>query len=99
MITQAYMERSLRPSEAHALDLIRNADSKGINAYEAAILGHFSLTQRVSDMKHKGFLFSHTPETWVDTTGKPHDGVIRYHYLGWKAFTPPTPENSQEARL
>lgn len=31
MITQAYIEQNLRPSEAHALDLIRNAGSKGVN--------------------------------------------------------------------
>ena len=99
MITQASIEQSLRPSEAHALDLIRQAGAKGLNRYEATALGHGSLSQRVSALQDKGFLFSHTPETWIDPAGNPHSGVMRYHYLGWQAFTPPTPSNPQEARL
>lgn len=99
MITQAYIEQNLRPSEAHALDLIRNAGSKGLNRYEAPELGHGSLTQRVSNLQDKGFLISKTRETWIDPAGKAHSGVVRYHYLGWKTFTPPTPENQQGARL
>lgn len=99
MITQAHIERSLTPSEAQALDLIRNTGSKGMNRYEAPDCGHGSLTQRVSDLQDKGFLFTKTRETWIDPAGKPHTGVVRYHYLGWKAFTPPTPSNPQGARL
>ena len=99
MITQAYIERSLTPMEALALDLIRNAGSKGMNRFEAPDFGYGSLTQRVSNLQDKGFQFSHTRETWTDPTGKPHSGVMRYHYLGWKAFTPPTSQNPQEARL
>ena len=99
MITQAYIERSLAPMEALALDLIRGAGSKGMNRFEAPDFGHGSLTQRVSNLQDKGFQFSHTREKWIDPTGKPHMGVVRYHYLGWKAFTAPTPSNPQEARL
>ena len=99
MITQAYMERSLAPMEALALDLIRGAGGKGMNRFEAPDFGHGSLTQRVSNLQDKGFQFSHTREKWIDPTGKPHSGVMRYHYLGWKAFTPPTPHNPQESRL
>ena len=88
MITQQSIEQSLRPSEAHALDLIRQAGTKGLNRYEATALGHGSLSQRVSALQDKGFLFSHTPETWTDPAGKAHTGVVRYHYLGWKSFTP-----------
>ena len=99
MMTQAHMERSLTPSEAHALDLIRNAGSKGMNRFEAPDFGHGSLTQRVSNLQDKGFQFSHTRETWTDPAGTPHKRVMRYHYLGWKAFTPPTSQNPLEARL
>lgn len=85
-LTQQYIESTLVPSEVHALDL--SIRSGGINRYEAIILGHGSLTQRISDLTAKGFLFSHTTEIWIDPLGKPHYGVIRYQYLGWKPFTP-----------
>lgn len=96
MITQDYIERSLAPSEAHALDLAKREG--GVNRYEATALGHGSLSQRISNLEAKGFQFAHTPEVWADPTGKPHSGVMRYHYLGWKAFTQPTPQNSQGVR-
>lgn len=92
MMTQAHMERSLTPSEAHALDLIRGAGSKGMNRFEAPDFGHGSLTQRVSNLQDKGFQFSHTREKWTDPAGTQHTNVVRYHYIGWKAFTPPKPE-------
>ena len=85
-LTQQYIESTLVPSEAHALDLSKR--SGGINRYEAITLGHGSLTQRISDLTAKGFLFSHTTEIWIDPLGKPHYGVTRYQYLGWKPFTP-----------
>ena len=88
MITQQSIEKSLPPSEAHALDLIRQAGTKGLNRYEAPELGHGSLTQRVSNLQDKGFLIGKTREVWTDPAGKAHAGVVRYHYLGWKAFTP-----------
>ena len=88
MITQQSIEKSLQPSEAHALDLIRQAGAKGLNNYEATALGHYSLTQRVMDLDNKGFLISSTRETWTDPTGKALANVARYHYLGWKTFTP-----------
>ena len=97
MMTQAHMERTLRPSEAHALDLSKR--NGGINRYEATALGHGSLSQRISDLEAKGFLFAHTPETWIDPAGNPHDGVMRYHYLGWKAFTPPTTDKANGWRV
>ena len=99
MITQAYMERSLTPSEAHALDLIRNAGSKGMNRFEAPDFGHGSLTQRVSNLQDKGFQFAHTRETWTDPAGTPHKRVMRYHYIGWKAFTPPTTDKANGGRV
>ena len=42
MMTQAHMERSLTPSEAHALDLAKREG--GVNRYEATALGHGSLS-------------------------------------------------------
>ena len=99
MMTQAHMERSLTPSEAHALDLIRNAGSKGMNRFEAPDFGHGSLTQRVSNLQDKGFQFSHTRETWTDPAGTPHKRVMRYHYIGWKAFTPPTTDKANGGRV
>ena len=99
MITQAYMERSLTPSEAHALDLIRNAGSKGMNRFEAPDFGHGSLTQRVSNLQDKGFQFRKTREKWADPSGKTHTGVVRYHYIGWQAFTPPTPKQTNRGRV
>ena len=99
MITQAYMERSLTPSEAHALDLIRNAGSKGMNRFEAPDFGHGSLTQRVSNLQDKGFQFAHTRETWTDPAGTPHKRVMRYHYIGWNAFTPPTTDKANGGRV
>ena len=98
MITQAYIERSLAPMEALALDLIRGAGGKGMNRFEAPDFGHGSLTQRVSNLQDKGFQFAHTRETWTDPAGTPHKRVMRYHYIGWKAFTPPTTDKANGGR-
>ena len=97
MMTQAYMERSLAPSEAHALDLAKREG--GVNRYEATALGHGSLSQRISNLEVKGFQFAHTPEVWTDPAGTPHERVVRYHYLGWKAFTPQATGKAKGGRV
>ncbi len=86
MLTKKYIESTLKPSEAHALDLTKRQG--GINRYEAATLGHGSLTQRISDLAAKSYQFDKTYEVWIDPTGKKHYGVVRYKYIGWKPFTP-----------
>ena len=75
-------ESTLHPSLSLALDLTRRAG--GINNYEAENHGHATLTQRVHDLKAKGYKFAKTREQWTDHAGKTHYGVVRYAYLGWE---------------
>lgn len=92
-MNQAQIERSLKPSEALALDIIR--DNEGINRYQADIhCNHGSLTQRVSDLKDLGFLFHTEPKLYIDAQGNERKGVAHYSYLGWAE---PAPKESGAA--
>ena len=79
-------EAMLKPSLALALDLTRRAG--GINNYEAEHHGHATLTQRVHDLKAKGYKFAKTREHWTDPADKTHYGVVRYTCLGWERPQP-----------
>jgi hypothetical protein len=92
-MNQSQIERSLNPSEALALDIIRK--NAGINRYQADIhFGHGSLSQRVSELKELGFLFHSKPKTYIDAQGNERSGVAHYTYLGW---TDPKPKESEAA--
>jgi hypothetical protein len=75
-------ENNLKPAQAHALDLTRRAG--GVNRFEASLLGHYSIGQRISDLIAMGYRFDKTPEIIIDAMGVTHTGVIRYAYLGWE---------------
>ncbi len=93
MITQAQIERSLQPSNALALDIIRN--HAGINRFQADIhCGHGSLTQRVSDLKDLGFLFHTELRPYIDAKGNERSGVAHYTYMGWAE---PAPKDDDKA--
>lgn len=86
-MSQAQIERSLNPSEALALDIIRN--NAGINRYQADIhFGHGSLSQRVSTLIALGFLFHIDYMPYIDLQGKERRGVAHYTYLGWAEPAP-----------
>lgn len=92
-MNQAQIERSLKPSEALALDIIR--DNAGINRYQADIhCNHGSLTQRVSDLKDLGFLFHTDYKAYVDLQGNERSGVAHYTYMGWAE---PAPKDDDKA--
>jgi hypothetical protein len=92
-MNQAQIERSLKPSEALALDIIRN--NSGINRYQADIhFGHGSLSQRVSELTALGFLFHTDFMPYIDLQGNERKGVAHYTYLGW---TDPKPKESEAA--
>ena len=82
-MNQQTTERSLSPSNALALEIIRN--HAGINRYQADMhLGHGSLTQRVSDLGDMGFQFATEYRKYVDLTGNERKGVAHYTLLGWR---------------
>ena len=85
-------ESTLHPSLSLALDLTRRAG--GINNYEAEYHGHATLTQRVHDLKAKGYKFAKTREQWTYHAGKIHYGVFRYACLGCES-TQPKQSNSE----
>ena len=96
-MNQAQVERGLSESNAYALEIIRK--DAGINAYQAVRnYGHYSLTQRVSDMGGMGFQFAAVYEDFTDHLGKLHPKVAHYTLLGWSdPNTQPTatsPENA-----
>ena len=81
-MNQQQIERSLQPSEARALALARKAG--GVNRFEANLSdGHCSLGQRISKLRSLGFQIVKQRETWTDTHGEKHSGVVRYFCLGW----------------
>jgi hypothetical protein len=83
MITMEQVEKGLTPSLAIALDIIR--DNPLINRYQADIhYGHGSLTQRVSELREKGFLIDSIEKTYIDLQGNERHGVAHYVYQGWK---------------
>lgn len=83
MMTIERIERSLKPSQALALDIVRN--NPMINRYQADIhLGHGSLTQRVSELVGMGFVIQSIKKPYCDLQGNEHQGVAHYLYLGWK---------------
>ena len=81
-MNQLQIEHTLQPSEARALALARKAG--GVNRFEANLTdGHCSLGQRISTLRSLGFQIIKQRETWIDTKGKKHSGVVRYFCLGW----------------
>lgn len=81
--TRAEIERSLCPSEAHALKLSQR--EHGINRYEADRLGHGSLTARIWDLENKGYVFDKKDVTWINSQGEPYRGVTVYKFIEWRA--------------
>ena len=81
--TRAEIERSLCPSEAHALALSQREN--GINRYEADRLGHGSFTARVWDLENKGYVFDKKDVTWINSQGEPYHGVTVYTFIEWRA--------------
>lgn len=85
-MNQAQLERSLKPSQAHALDIVRNHG--GINRYQADMhLGNGNLSQRVSELGSMGFNFAIEYREYIDLLGNERKGVAHYSYLGWSAPT------------
>lgn len=80
-LSQAQIERDLKPSQSHALRLTRLPN--GANNYEALHDGHLSFIARVMDLRDKGFVFAETIETVIDMFGIEHKGVKRFKYLYW----------------
>lgn len=81
-MNQAQVERGLCESNAYALEIIRK--EAGINSYQAVRLyGHYSLTQRVSQMGFMGFQFASVIKDFTDHLGKVHPNVAHYTLLGW----------------
>ena len=81
-MNQAQLERSLKPSQAHALDVVRN--NAGINNFTAhTLIGRTCLTQRVSELGVMGFQFAKERRAYIDGHGEIHKGVVHYTLLGW----------------
>ena len=81
-MNQLQIERGLTAYQALALELSRRTG--GVNRLEAtAYDGHISFGQRISDLKARGYVFSKQRETWTDTHGEKHSGIVRYFCLGW----------------
>lgn len=82
MITMEQVKSTLTPSLALALDIVIN--NPLINRYQADIhFGHGSLTQRVSELRDKGFLIDSIEKPYIDLQGNERQGVAHYVYRGW----------------
>ena len=82
-LTMADIERSLCPTEAHALELSQRA--AGINDQGAALFGHLSFTARIWDLENKGYVFDKPEVDWIDSVGKLHKNVVFYKFIEWRA--------------